>query len=375
MFSKPMMKKTLQVALSVALGSTSLTALAAESFDLDALIEAARQEGPITVYAPSGKIVETANNFTEMYGIEVVGNKVSSSAQVEMLIREFRAGNIQGDVVITGDASATMAQLMPMGVVDSWVSPALAADIPEHAQNPLVVYGDPAVWTYNTEVHDSCPVSNLWELTEADWNRKVAIPDPLNKGSYLDWFNQLESHHDDAMAAAYEAHFGKPLSTEEKSATAAWVKAFAENSPLPTDSDSAAGDAVGAPGQADPFFGLMSTAKYRDVKSGKVKIGICEGLEPFVGWSTPGYGVMSTKTEKQNTAKLFLHFLMTEDGISNQTVDGKVSGNSAIPPNPLEASGVQAVYSNILQYNAETGLDDFDNRQDWADFWRIHFTR
>ncbi|MGF1702062.1 ABC transporter substrate-binding protein [Photobacterium makurazakiensis] len=370
-----MLKTTTLAAVMALTLSGAAMASTTDAFDLDALIEAARNEAPITVYAPSGKIVQTAENFTEKYGVEAVGNKVSGSAQVEMMIREYRASNIRGDVVITGDASATMAQLMPMNVVETWVSPVIANDIPEIAKDPLVVYGDPAVWTYNSEVYDTCPVSNIWQLTDDNWKRKVALPDPLNNARFLDWFNQIEAHHDDAMAAAYEAHYGKPLVSEERSATHAWVKALAQNSPLPTDSGSAAGDAVGAPGQTDPFMGLMSTAKYRDVASGKVHLGICEGMVPFAGWSTPSYGVISTKTKSPNAAKLFLHFLMTEEGISNQTIDGKVSGNLAIAPHPKEASGVQKIYKQVLQYDASTGLDDFDNRQDWADLWRIHFTR
>lgn len=363
------------ISLAAAFAPTALLASTEDDKNLERLITAAQNEAPITVYAPSGKIVQTAENFTKKYGIQAVGTKVSSSAQVEMMIREYRANNVRGDVIITGDASATVAQLLPMGVVESWVSPTLANDIADYAKDPLVVYGDPAVWTYNTEVHSECPVNNIWALTDSQWNRKVAIPDPLNKASFLDWFNQLEMHHDKAIAEAYKEYFGKPLDISKESATVSWVKALAKNSPLPTDSDSAAGDTVGAPGQTDTFVGFMSTAKYRDVAQGKVHLGICDTMSPFVGWSTPGYGVVSTKTQSPNAAKLFLHFLMTEDGISNQTVDGKMSGNQSLPVNPNEASGVQNVYSHVLQYNATTGMDDFDNRQDWADIWRINFTR
>ncbi|MDR9828089.1 ABC transporter substrate-binding protein [Vibrio sp. FNV 38] len=353
----------------------SHSAISQDSFDLDQLIEAAKQEAPITVYAPSGKIVATADNFTEKYGVKATGSKVSSSAQVEMMIREFRANNIRGDVVIAGDASAAMAQLIPMNIVESWVSPDQVNDIPKAAQDPLLVYGDPAVWSYNNEVHESCPISNVWELTERTWNRKVAIQDPLNKVAYLDLFNQLESHHDEAMAQAYEAHFGKILDTSKYSATSIWVQSLAKNAPLTTDSDSATGDVIGAPGQDDAFVGLVSTAKYRDVAKGSVHLSICDNVAPFTGWSTPAYGVMSTKTKSPNAAKLFLHFLMTEEGIANQTIDGKVSGNPMISANLKEASGVQGVYDQVLQYSASTGLEDFDNRQDWIDLWRMNYTR
>ncbi|WP_295890805.1 ABC transporter substrate-binding protein [uncultured Vibrio sp.] len=367
--------KTLSMVMAAALAPAMAYASTDNTLDLEALIEAAQGEAPITVYAPSGKIVQTAENFTKKYDVKAVGSKVSSSAQVEMMVREYRANNVRGDVIVTGDASATVAQLIPMGVVETWVSPEVSADIADYGKDPLMVYGDPAVWTYNTEVHNECPVSNIWALTDEDWSRKVALPDPLNNGSFLDWFNQIEMHHDEAVEIAYERHYGKKLDTSKESATKAWVKALAKNSPLPTDSGSAAGDAVGAPGQTESFIGFMSTAKYRDVAKGKVHLGICDTMSPFVGWSTPSYGVMSTKTQSPNAAKLFLHFLMTEEGISNQTVDGKVSANLSVPVHPKEASGVQNVYSQVLQYNASTGLDDFDNRQDWADLWRINFRR
>src|SRR5689334_11813811 len=41
---------------------------AEEVFDLNGLIEAAKKEPPITVYAVTGEIVDTAQAFTKKYG-------------------------------------------------------------------------------------------------------------------------------------------------------------------------------------------------------------------------------------------------------------------------------------------------------------------
>ncbi len=54
---------TLRVPMLLATLAASHT-VSAESFDLQALIAAARQEAPITIYAPSGKIVDTAAAFS-----------------------------------------------------------------------------------------------------------------------------------------------------------------------------------------------------------------------------------------------------------------------------------------------------------------------
>lgn len=96
-------------AVAMALGGA---ASAEESFDLDALIAAAKKEKPITVYDSTGKIVEMAKNFAAKYGLSAEGSKVKASAQLEMIIREARANNIQGDVSIVSDAPAAMAQLI-----------------------------------------------------------------------------------------------------------------------------------------------------------------------------------------------------------------------------------------------------------------------
>ena len=72
---------------------------------------------------------------------------------------------------------AGLAQLVPDKFVESWLPPDLGAKIPKIFQWPLVVATDPSVWAYNTAVYQSCPVSNLWELTEPKWKGKVAIYD------------------------------------------------------------------------------------------------------------------------------------------------------------------------------------------------------
>ena len=102
------------------------TLAAAEDFDLDALIAAARQEAPINIYDSTGKIVEMAENFTKAYGVQATGIKVSASDQLELIIREAQAGNVQGDVVLLTDTPAAIAQLLPENFVYSWLPPDMA---------------------------------------------------------------------------------------------------------------------------------------------------------------------------------------------------------------------------------------------------------
>ncbi|MBY2996890.1 ABC transporter substrate-binding protein [Rhizobium leguminosarum] len=359
-------------AVAMALGGA---ASAEESFDLDALIAAAKKEKPITVYDSTGKIVEMAKNFAAKYSLSAEGSKVKASAQLEMIIREARANNIQGDVSIVSDAPAAMAQLIPQGFAESWLPPDLAKSIPAEYQDPLTVVTSANVWSYNTALFDKCPVDNIWELTEPKWKGKVAMQDPLGKASYVDWFNQMAEHGDDKVAAAYKERYGKDLQTDEASATAAWVKALAANAPLLTDADAAAADAVGAPGQSQPFMGLISSAKFRDNADSGMKLGLCKDLKPWLGWLYPGVGLITKGTDSPNAARLFIHYVMTAEGIAPQAIDGKMSTNKDVSLPADEPSGIGAALDQLLPYQMATSLDDWDARETWQDFWRMNYQK
>ena len=50
--------------------------------------------------------------------IEATGTKANAAAQLEMVIREAQASNVQGDVMQISDVAAGVAQLLPEGFVD-----------------------------------------------------------------------------------------------------------------------------------------------------------------------------------------------------------------------------------------------------------------
>jgi iron(III) transport system substrate-binding protein len=345
------------------------------AFDLDALIAAAKAEPPITIYDSTGKIVDMAEAFTAKYGVQATGQKVSANSQLEMIIRENQSGNASGDVALITDTPAALAQLLPNNFVQSYLPPDMADKIPAAYQSPLAISTNANVWAYNTEVYDACPVKNIWELTTPEWKGKVAFVDPLTKGTYTDWFNQMATYGDDQMRAAYKDQFGKDLDTDEASASAEWIKGFANNAPLVTDADDPISDAVGAPGQAAPFFGLISSAKFRDNEDKGYKLGLCADLKPWSGWTYTKLGLVASKSDSPNAAKLFIHYILTEEGIAPQVKDGKISTNIDVKIPEGEPSGLAAHLDTLFQYNGASGMDDWDTRQDWQDFWRINYKK
>ena len=136
------------------------------------LLEAAKSEPPMTVYAVTGKIVDTAEAFSAKYGLTVTGKKVNESGQIELLLGEGQSGNVVGGVSLAADAATIASQLIGQGIVESWVPPELLDHLPESARDPLVVVSDPHVWAYNTEAYDTCPVSNVWQPMRTSLRKK-----------------------------------------------------------------------------------------------------------------------------------------------------------------------------------------------------------
>ncbi|WIY52048.1 ABC transporter substrate-binding protein [Devosia sp. YIM 151766] len=342
-------------------------------YSLDALIEAAQKEGPITVIDATGKIVDMANAFTEKYGIEATGVKMSGQDQEQIILREAQAQNVQTDVFNMSNLPSVTTQIMVLGAGTSWMPPDLIDQVPAEYQNPAITSLNPWVWAYNTDVHtDGCPIDNLWALTTEEWTGRVAIPDPLLRNETMFWFNQIATHDDAEMRAAYEAFFGEELVTDEDSATAEWVKRLAQNKPSVARSDTDVGPVIGAPGQENPFMGFLSTSIFRDAQKNGYGMGICDGLKPWVGQLTPRVAVIASGTKHPNAAKLFSHFMMSGEGMIPQLDDGKLATNTNATMPETEASGIINYLDQMHVPHSETAASDFEHLQDWQDFWLIN---
>lgn len=342
-------------------------------YSLEALIEAAQKEGPINVIDATGKIVDMAKAFTEKYGIEAIGTKMSGQDQEQIIQREAAAGNVQADVFNMSNQPSVVTQIFAVGAGTSWMPPDLKDQVPPEYQDPAITSLNPWVWAYNTDVNtEGCPIDNMWDLTTDEWKGLIAIPDPLLRNETMFWFNQIEAHGDDQMREAYKEKFGEDLVTEEASATAEWVKRLARNSPTVTRSDSDVGPIVGAPGQEKPFIGFVSSAIFRNAKKDGYGMGVCDGLKPWVGQLTPRVAVIATGTKNPNAAKLFVHYMMSGEGMAPQLADGKISTNSTMEMPESEASGIINYLDQMFVQDSSTAGDDFARLQDWQDFWLIN---
>lgn len=338
-------------------------------YSLEALIEAAKKEQPITVIDATGKIVSMADNFSKTYGLKATGVKMNGQEQEQVIAREAAAGNVRTDVFNMSNLPSVATQILPQGFGVSWLAPDLKDKIPAQYQSPAITSNNPWVFAYNTDVNgETCPVNNLWALTTEEWKGRVAVPDPLLRNETMFWFNQLATHGDDAMREAYKAQFGEDLKTDEASATAEWVKRLAQNKPKVTKSDTDVGPIVGAKEEKPPV-GFLSAAIFRDAKKDGYGMGICKEMKPWIGQLTPRVAVIAAGTKSPNTAKLFARFMMTEEGMAPQLGDGKISTNTEAKMPESEVSGIANFVDLLYVNHSETTQDDFAKLQDWQDFW------
>jgi len=354
--------------------SSSSTSIAQQDFSLDELVAAAKAEGgTLTVYDSTGKIKDIAEAFSAKYGIHTDGIKMHDPEAIDKMTREAQAGNVTVDVDFITDVPAILGQLEPAGTVTSWIPPDVAQYVPAGQRDPLVVVTDPDVIAYNTDAYpDGCPIDNLWDLADPAWKGKVAMVDPLSQPKLLGFLTAMTIDGADQLSAAYHKQYGEQMTTSEPNAGWEFVKRLAANSPMLFTSGEDVSGAVGAPGQSDPPIGLVSPAKFRNIADKGYRLGLCTSVSPWIGFAAPKAAVIATGTKHPNAAKLFIHYVMTAEGIAPQLVDGKFSSNSQIKPDPDDPSKLGSYLDQVYQFDNASANESWQARQDVSDFWRLN---
>ncbi|ADB32903.1 ABC transporter periplasmic solute-binding protein [Kribbella flavida DSM 17836] len=344
-----------------------------QSFDLTALVAAAKQEGSVTVYDSTGDIVKVAEAFQAKYGIKTTGVKSDVGDTLEKMTREAQAKNVTIDLTLYENGPTLVGQLLPQKTVYTWIPADLAPQIDEANRNPLMVLSKANVWIYNPKLFpQGCPVDNLWDLTSPEWKGKVMLQDPLGKPNIVEWFNQMGSSYDADLRAAYQANSGQELSTTEPTAAREWVKQLAKNDPVLTSADDDVSAAVASPNQTEPRIGLVSIAKFRDVKGKGYQMKVCDTLKPYVGYQYPKFGAIATGSKHPNAAKLFMHFVLTAEGITPEMGSGGISGNKAVPPSSNNPPGLTDWSTQLMKFDSAKLLKDFQDAQAMQDHWRLN---
>lgn len=338
--------------------SAAQEAAAAASSELDGLtheelVARAMEEGQVTVYAFTSRIAQVEEEFEKAYpGIDMIGDDISATEQITRLAAEADAGAPSADVAYISDAPVVLTELLETGVLTNYLPQRVAEVVPEQFQQPLLANRlSTKILMYNEEAHpEGSPVTSLWQLTEEAWHGRVISVDPSVRGDYLDLMTEIVLQSD-AMAEAYDEHFGSPIVLDDdvQSAGEQFLKDLYANGLVLVDDTDNVNAAVGATGQDAPPVGFTSYSDRRDNEEEGWALQASLGTAPAVGITFPAYLGLVTGGKNPAAARLVIDFLMGDDSQTGGAAyepfyvagDYPVRTDMATPPDaaPLEDLG------------------------------------
>lgn len=374
------MKKTLIIALSLVLFSLPLFANGSKEeasapmnkveekvMTHDELVAAAKQEGSVVVYATTSRIANAAEAFEAKYGIKAETSNLKDFELIEKISKESTSGVVGADFVIAQDGGRVMGELINLGYLYSYVPESMKSIIPPQYQDPLVFSIINKLFIFNNEDSTVEPFDNIWALTTEQWRGKFQFKNPFQESVNANFLTMVTKPEiSDQIAKAYKDYFKKDIVLTTENAGYEWIKALYENDLIVTTSDTKTAESIGVKGQHKAEnAGLFVFSKLRYVESKNLALQPILNAEPFCGFYYPLYALMVSNAKHPAAAKLFIEFLLTEEGFSPWSSDmGTYSPN----PNVKIQDGDYPVsyWENILI--SEDPVWCFENRAQVEEF-------
>ena len=285
--------------------------------DWAAIEAAAIAEGEVLVYANTSKVEKAAEAFMEKYpGIKVQAFDLGGDDVLLKTVEEQKAEAYTGDVWFSSGGAELIGTVLPKNYVWRFIPESTAAYTPEVYTEPLLMsrFGT-SVFAYNSELEDTCPITNLWELTNPEWKDRFFIEDPLNDASTLSKLITIASKAEEMKAAYIELYGSEPvLDDDTPDAGWLWLKRFAQNGPTPEPGGDDVDAAFATPGMTDSYMAFTSYSNMSDVVDGLLAFEPCWGLTPTVGVQSQSYVGIINQAPHPNAAKLWVQYITSPEG-------------------------------------------------------------
>ena len=181
--------------------------------DWAAIEAAAIKEGKVTVYANSGGVEDLPDSWDALYP-DIEFDAADTDGIDTKMAAEQESGNVVGDVWFNSDGHILFGEFVP----NQWLWSFVPRDvvIPElTAERPFAVARHSTdVIGYNNKFYpDGCPITNIWQITEAKYKGKFFMEDPMSDVSTMAKMATFVQNADE-MAQAYQDLYGKDWTTD-----------------------------------------------------------------------------------------------------------------------------------------------------------------
>lgn len=354
------MKRFLSLALALVMVLCLVPAASAESVQ-DALAAAekmtneelyakAKEEmaagAQLKFYSTTSFAEKAASNFMAAYPeLKMVYNEIDDAETYTILGNTIGSGvKDTADMGLTQNGPDLKTYLLDEGLAYAYFPESMKDVVDEKNQDPAIVTYINSLLIYHNG-NGSAGLTNVWQLTEAEWKDKVFFKNPTNETVNINFLIMLTSPEWNAkLEAAYQSRYGKAWEKGEFDTCALeFIDGFLKNVNYTYTSASkmAAGIASGAPGN----MGLFVFSKLRKVDEadrGNLTIVQFENkVEGFSGFMYPIYATVFKDTDCPYTCALFINYLLSEEGFAGEkswnSSQGYYSPNKTIQkPEDLE---------------------------------------
>jgi len=293
-----------------------------QSGNIDELIAAAKAEGELVVYSSQAESQTEAilDAFEEQYGISGTSLRLTTTPLVQRFATELQSGAPEADVL-------SISSPTPYNENPEWFLKVTAENIPAIAGWPdRWVEERHVIWTtenmvavYNSDLVKGDDVPGTWkDLIDRKWQGRVVFTDPRGSENYLGWLDAMERAHGiEFLEAIRNLEY---TLTQSGASGAQMVAAGAQAINFPTfPSFIIPLESAGAPIVAKPI------------------------TDPLV--VSPRSLGIAANAPHPNAAKLFVHWLLSEDGMRATCAvsptplagdpEGKFGCNPAADPDPI----------------------------------------
>lgn len=277
------------------------------------LYKKALSEDTLIIYSNSTRIMNVKESFEKQYpGLTVYVEDIRSVDLLDKLSDSFSANEYPCDIVFCDDNGTISQKLLPKGAVFTYVPYDMVKKIPSAKEQVLLpVVIELQQIFYNSEVYNSPPIHNWWELTEQKYKGKVVMPSPFKSISSMGFFSMLIKNSA-IMEDMYFDYYGKKITLlpNETAGEAFWRMLF-QNGLILVGSSDEVYEMVGAPGQTNPPIGIMISSKVR-MKSLGYEIQPIFDMDCFSGVYSSNNIMLAGGGKNVNSSKLFIRWILGE---------------------------------------------------------------